>query len=63
MSYDSRAVKIPKSIKCEASFITDRERRNFFIKTHVQLLEQQVWSRTRRNRDRDHLSSTTEESE
>ena len=51
MAYDSKAVKIPKSIKCEASFITDPQRRNFFIRSHVELLQQQALGRARRNRE------------
>jgi hypothetical protein len=50
MSYDQRAVKIPKSIKVVALSIPDKHMRGAFIKAHVEVLENAQNVRTTRNR-------------
>lgn len=53
MAYDSRAVKLPKSVKCVAANILDKHKRGEFIRNHVKVLESEAHSRNFRNRGRD----------
>ena len=39
MSYDPRAVKLPKSIKRNAAIYTDPQKRGAYIKSFVKILE------------------------
>lgn len=50
MAYDSRAVKLPKTVKCVAATIMDKHARGAFIKMHVKNLETAAQSRNYRNR-------------
>lgn len=51
MSYDPKAVKVPKSIKRAAAQIIDPHQRGAFIKSYVKLLESENNNRGAR-RDR-----------
>lgn len=42
--YDSKAVKVPKSVKRVASTIQDNHVRGAFIRSYVQILEDQTRS-------------------
>ena len=53
MSYDPRAVKIPKAIKIVAAGIMDKTKRGDFIRAHVKVAEQAATSRSNRSAGRD----------
>ena len=53
MAYDSKAVKVPKSVKCVAATIMDKHKRGEFIRNHVKVLEAETHSRNFRNRGRE----------
>lgn len=53
MAYDSRAVKLSKTIKRVAANIPDKHARGAFIKLHVKNLEAEAHTRNFRNRGRD----------
>ena len=40
--YDSKAVKVPKSVKRRASTIRDNHARGAFIRSYVQILESEL---------------------
>ena len=50
MAYDSRAVKLPKSVKRVAANIMDKHQRGAFIRQYVVVLESEAHSRVARNR-------------
>jgi len=50
MAYDSKAVKVPKSVKWAAANIADKHARGAFIKLHVKNLEAEASGRNFRNR-------------
>lgn len=50
MAYDSKSVKVPKSVKCVAATIADKHARGHFIKLHVKNLESEAHTRVARNR-------------
>jgi hypothetical protein len=50
MAYDSKSVKVPKSVKCVAATIKDKHLRGAFIKMHVKQLESEAHTRVSRNR-------------
>jgi hypothetical protein len=49
--FDSKAVKVPKSVKRMADTIIDKHQRGAFIRSYVQIYEEQMKSRASRNRD------------
>ena len=50
MAYDSRAVKLSKTVKCVAATIADKHARGAFIKLHIKTLENEAHTRVSRNR-------------
>lgn len=50
MSYDSRAVKVSKTVKRIAAMIPNAESRNHLIRLHVKLLSEQAHTRSARNK-------------
>lgn len=50
MAYDSKSVKVPKSVKWAASTIADKHARGAFIRLHVKTLESEAHTRVARNR-------------
>jgi hypothetical protein len=49
--YDSKAIKMPKSVKRVASTIVDRQQRGAFIRSYVRIVEEQSRGRTSRSKD------------
>jgi hypothetical protein len=53
MAYDSRAVKVPKSVKRRASTIVNAHERGAFIRSFVKILEaEQTFSKNRYKKDK-----------
>lgn len=50
MAYDSKAVKLSKTVKRVAANIADKHARGHFIKLHVRTLESEAHTRVSRNR-------------
>ncbi len=50
--YDPRAVKVPKSVKRVADRYVDNHQRGAFIRSYVQILEEQSRSRGRKGKDK-----------
>lgn len=50
MAYDSKSVKVPKSVKWAAANIADKHARGAFIRLHVKTLESEAHTRVARNR-------------
>lgn len=48
--YDSKAVKVSKSVKRVASTIVDRHQRGAFIRSYVQVIEEQSRGRSSRTK-------------
>jgi hypothetical protein len=52
MAYDSRAIKLPKQVKRSAAAYTDRHQRGAFIRSFVQMIENESRVKTgRKNKD------------
>jgi hypothetical protein len=49
--YDSKAVKVPKSVKRVASTILDRHQRGAFIRSYARIVEENSRGRTGRSKD------------
>lgn len=50
MGYDTRAVKVHKSVKVMATLMFNKEQTKFFIKEYARVLEKAAKSRTAFNR-------------
>jgi hypothetical protein len=48
MSYDARAIKLPKQVKRSAAFYTNRHQRGEFIRSYVRILERDLGQRSGR---------------
>lgn len=49
--YDSKAVKVPKSVKRMAANILDAHKRGAFIRSYVQIIEEQSRGRSSKNKE------------
>jgi hypothetical protein len=49
--YDSKAVKVPKSVKRMASTLIDNHQRGAYIRSYVRVIQEQSRGRTSRSKD------------